>query len=70
MINYIRYNPHLIMIDKSIGYHDLELDFLLKDLRQLHEIMDDLTIKFPNDIKNYSYSHDPMLSKLLYIPKE
>jgi DNA-binding Lrp family transcriptional regulator len=69
MINYIRYNPHLSMIDKSIGYHDLELDFYLSDLYHLHEIMDDFTIQFPNDIKNYTYSHDPILHKLLYIPE-
>lgn len=69
IINYIKQNPHLIMIDKAIGYYDLELDFYLKDLDHLHDIMDDLTTKFPNDIRNYSYVHDPILHKLLYIPE-
>ena len=58
------------MIDKSIGYYDLELDFWLKNLEQFHEIMDDLTVKFPDAIRNYSYVHDPKLHKMLYIPKE
>lgn len=70
IINYIRYNPHLIMIDKSIGYHDLELDFMLVDLKQLHDIMDDLTVKFPDDIRNYSYANDPVVHKMIYIPEE
>jgi Lrp/AsnC family transcriptional regulator for asnA, asnC and gidA len=70
MISYIKYNPHLIMIDRSIGYYDLELDLWIKNLNQFHEIMDDLTNKFPNSIKNYIYVHDPRLHKMLYIPEE
>jgi DNA-binding Lrp family transcriptional regulator len=70
IINYIKNNPHLAMIDKSIGYYDLEIDLYLKNLDHLHKIMDDLTIKFPNDIRNYSYVHDPILYKLRYIPEE
>lgn len=70
IINYIKNNPFLAMIDKAIGYYDLELDLYLKDLSHLHDVMDDLTIKFPNDIRNYSYVHDPMLHKLRYIPEE
>jgi len=70
VINYIKNDPHLIMIDKSIGYFDLELDFWVENLQQFHEIMDDLTIKFPDSVKNYSYVHDPVLHKMLYIPDE
>jgi len=70
IISYIKNNPHLIMIDKSIGYYDLELDMWLKNLEQFHEIMDDLTVKFPESIKNYCHVHDPYLHKMLYIPEE
>jgi len=68
IINHIKYNPHLIMIDKAIGYYDLELDFLLKDLNQLRNIMDEITSTFPDDIKNYSFVHDPITHKVVYIP--
>jgi Lrp/AsnC family transcriptional regulator for asnA, asnC and gidA len=70
IINYIRNNPHLVMVDKSIGYYDLELDFWLTNLDSFHQIMDDLTEKFPLAIKNYTYVHDAKLYKLLYIPEE
>jgi DNA-binding Lrp family transcriptional regulator len=70
MISYVKYNPHLVMIDKSIGYYDLELDLWVENLSQFHQIMDDLTLKFPDSIKNYTYVHDAKLSKLLYIPEE
>lgn len=70
IINYIKLNPHLVMIDKSIGYYDLELDFWLKNLDELHKIMDDLTTHFQNVIHNYNYVHSPQLHKMLYIPEE
>jgi len=70
IIHYIKQNPHLIMIDKSIGYYDLELDFWVKNLKQFHKIMNDLTVAFPNSINNYTYVHNPQLHKMLYIPEE
>jgi DNA-binding Lrp family transcriptional regulator len=69
IINYIRANPHLIMIDISIGYHDLELEFLLKGVDHLREILDDLTNKFPNDIIKYDYINDPIKHKMVFIPE-
>jgi len=69
MISYMKYNPHLVMIDKSIGYFDLELDLWVKNLDQFHEIMNDLSNKFPTSIINYNYVHDPILHKMLYIPE-
>ena len=70
MISYIKLNPHLIMIDKSVGYFDLELDFWVKNLDEFHKIVDDLIEKYPDSIRNYSYVHDPKLHKMLYIPEE
>jgi len=70
IINYIKSDPHLIMIDKSIGYYDLELDFWTEGIDQFHKIMDDLTIKFPGVIKSYIYVHDAIVHKMLYMPEE
>ena len=42
-------------MDRSLGYVKLELEFYSKTVDQLHEIMDDVTQKFPNIIKNYNY---------------
>jgi hypothetical protein len=70
MLSYILHNPHLVMVDKSIGYYDLELDFWVKNLDQFRQIMEDLTVKFPGCIRDYSYVHDPRLYKMLYIPEE
>ena len=70
IINYIKSDPHLIMIDKSIGYYDLELDFWTEGINQFHQIMDDLTIQFPGVIKRYIYVHDTKVHKMLYMPEE
>jgi DNA-binding Lrp family transcriptional regulator len=70
IISYIKLNPHLVMIDKSVGYFDLELDFWVKNLDEFHKIMDDLVEKYPDSIRNYSYVHDPKKHKMLYIPEE
>ena len=69
IINYIKNDPHLVMIDKSIGYFDLELDLWVQNLEQFHNIMSDLTMKFHDSIKFYEYVHDPILHKMLYIPE-
>jgi hypothetical protein len=58
------------MIDKSIGYYDLELDLWVINLDGFRDIMDDLTSKFPDSIENYTYVHDPILHKMLYLPEK
>jgi DNA-binding Lrp family transcriptional regulator len=70
IIRHIKQDPHLIMIDKSIGYYDIELDLWVKNLDEFHHIIDNLTIEFPESIKDYSYVHSPQLYKMLYIPEE
>ncbi len=68
--NYIKLNPHLIYIDKSAGISDLELEFHLQNLEELHKIMKDLIIKFPNSIKNYKHFIIPKTHKVNYMPDE
>ena len=39
----------------SLGYVDLELTFILNNAIQLHQILEDLSLKFPDAIQNYKY---------------
>jgi len=55
ILSYIESNRHLVALDRSLGYVNLELEFYFKTVDQLHEIMDDITRKFPNVIKSYNY---------------
>jgi Lrp/AsnC family leucine-responsive transcriptional regulator len=70
MIEYIEKNPALRMIDESAGYVDLELNFVVKDPKQFHQIMEDLKLKFPNSIKDYNYFYIEKIHKFQFIPDE
>jgi DNA-binding Lrp family transcriptional regulator len=69
LINYAKTNPHLVRIDKSVGISDLELEYHVLSLEQFHEIMKDLTNKFPNIIKKYRYVYASKLHKMNYMPE-
>lgn len=69
IIQYIEKNPYLDEIILSIGYVDLELIFILKNPNQLHEIMKNLQIKFPNTIKNYVYFSAIQTYKWSWMPE-
>jgi len=70
IINYISKNPHLWVSHKTVGYVDLELEFLVEDEFQLHNIIEDLVKKFPNIIKNYDYFYEKEYHKIQYIPQD
>ena len=65
----IEMNPYLNHILKSIGYVDLELLFYLKSINQLHDIMRDLSVKFPGAIKDYRYFRVIKTYKWNYMPE-
>jgi Lrp/AsnC family transcriptional regulator for asnA, asnC and gidA len=70
IINYIKTNPYLTIIEKSVGYEDLELRFHVRDLNHLHLIMKDITVNFPGVIKNYKYFYTSEIYKINYMPGE
>jgi DNA-binding Lrp family transcriptional regulator len=55
IVEYIENNPNLLHRIASLGYVDLELTFALNNANQLHQIMENLALKFPDSIKNYKY---------------
>ena len=69
IINYVKTNPHLVRIDKSVGISDLELEYHVQSLDQFHQIMKDLINKFPDIIKTYKYVYASKLHKMNYMPE-
>jgi Lrp/AsnC family transcriptional regulator for asnA, asnC and gidA len=53
--NFLEKNPNLESIIKSLGYVDLEYVFTLNNVNQLHDIIADISKRFPDSIKNYKY---------------
>lgn len=56
IINYIRKNQHIWWVMHSVGRNvDLDFEFILKDITHLQQIINDLSAKFPESIKNFKY---------------
>jgi DNA-binding Lrp family transcriptional regulator len=55
IMEYIENNPNLFGRMVSLGYVDLELIFCLNNANQLHQIMEDLSTKFPDTVRSYKY---------------
>jgi DNA-binding Lrp family transcriptional regulator len=69
IIEYIKNNQYLLEIDESFGRGvDLDFEFALKDITQLHNIINDLSSKFPEAIKNYRYYSHKKVHKYNHIP--
>jgi len=54
-MDYVTTNPNLLARMASLGYADLEFSFCLNNANQPHQIMEDLSAKFPDAIKSYKY---------------
>ena len=70
IIRYLLENPHLRCTHKLLGYaSDLEVDFILENVTQLHEVMDDLSQHFPDSVKDFKYCSLLKVHKEVSIPQ-
>ena len=69
IINYIKQDPHLMYISTSTGICDLEFEFIVKSQKELIGIIENINLKFPDSIKNYSVYGDFITYKETFIPK-
>jgi Lrp/AsnC family transcriptional regulator for asnA, asnC and gidA len=55
IVKYMEKNPLLLGVDYTIGHADLEIEICVRNINQLHNIIEDLHSKFPKIIRKYSY---------------
>jgi Lrp/AsnC family leucine-responsive transcriptional regulator len=56
IIRYLMENPYFRSMHQLIGHaSDLEIDFILENVTQLHEVMDTLSSRFPESVKDFKY---------------
>ena len=56
IVNYLRKNPYLIRSFKFLNLDmDLHFTFLLHNMEQLRNIIEDITTKFPDSINDYHF---------------
>lgn len=69
IIDYIKCNPYLTFIGTSAGVSDLELEFNFENIDKLHQIMEEISTKFPEAIRKYEYFNTSTNHKLRFIPE-
>jgi DNA-binding Lrp family transcriptional regulator len=56
IVDYIVKNPHVRSLYGSIGdAADIELEIYFKDVNQIHKLLDDISQRYQNSIKEYKY---------------
>lgn len=70
ILNYILYNPNLIYLNKTVGHADLELEFYVKTIDDIHKIMEDLSNKFPGVIKYFTLFNIQDMVKIKLMPEK
>ena len=68
IINYIKKDPHLVYISTSTVICDLEFEFSVENQREIINIIEDINLKFPESIKNYSVYGDFKDYKETFLP--
>lgn len=69
ILEYLYHNPNLICIDTTTGESHLELQFHLTNIDELHSIIQDVSTKFPNAIRNYYHVSVKKVHKWNYLPQ-
>jgi len=55
IVQFLEKQPYLQCLNVAIGWADIEPEFVLSGLDELHTVIDELNTRFPNEIKKYSY---------------
>jgi DNA-binding Lrp family transcriptional regulator len=69
IIEFISMNPYLINIDTTTGESHLELEFHVKNINEIHEIIQEISEHFPKAIRNYYHVSVKKIHKWLYLPQ-
>jgi Lrp/AsnC family transcriptional regulator, regulator for asnA, asnC and gidA len=69
IIDYIKNNPNLVFIGTSAGVSDLELEPDLKDSDMIHNMLEDINVKFPGAIRKYDYFSVQQVHKYRWMPE-
>jgi DNA-binding Lrp family transcriptional regulator len=68
IINYLKDNPNLVHIGTSAGISDIEVEFYVKRIDEVFDIMTDMVNKFPDVIRNYKHFIIKNVHKLNFMP--
>jgi hypothetical protein len=55
IIDGIKNNPYFKCLNTTVGYCELEIEFIVKNMDSINDILDDLEVRFPDAIRNYFF---------------
>jgi DNA-binding Lrp family transcriptional regulator len=69
LMDFCHSHPNIYQIDKTIGGETLEIEFHVKTLRQMHEIIKQIQSLFPNTIESWDYITLREQEHVTYMPQ-
>jgi len=69
IIKYLKTKPYFIVLNVAMGWSDIEPEFVLKNVDELVEKIEDINSIFPNVIKNYEYWETATIHKFRWLPE-
>ena len=61
--------PYFIVLNVAMGWSDIELEVILKDVDELIEKGEDINNKFPDAIKTQKYWFSKKIHKVRWLPE-
>ena len=68
VIGYVEQHQRLTYIDFTIGYADLEIEYLIENLEDITIIVEDIKDHFPHAIRDYNYFIYKEIYKVQFVP--
>jgi hypothetical protein len=55
IVSFVEKNPKMVQINGTLGYVDLEMQVIVRNLGEVHDFIESIMKQFPNAIRSYSY---------------
>ena len=68
--NFAHSHPNIYQIDKTIGGWMLEIEFNVRDIRDMFRILDEIEERFPGSIESFDQFEAISEEKFTYMPEE
>jgi len=69
MIEYVKQNPYVLYVTKSIGFSDIEFEIIVKNTDEIVDFIEKINTIFPKSIKKYEFFSAKKTHKLRFLPE-
>ena len=69
IIDFMKRKSYLQCLNVAIGWADIELEFVIRDINEIDNIIDEINSKFPNSIRKHSFWIAEKVHKERWLPE-